>query len=236
MAYITLDLQRADVSYKATFAAPQFTILMNAGRAFQALHSRLTTYGLKLADIKVEGVAAQPSNFAIACTFPALNAVLRLKLESIELNAYSVAKSAALPPILSEAIEAAKEIGAAGGGYKPILYQQIVLESHGTLADVDARTFLASYVARNPWSTEADQHVSFAFNLGQNPTQGRLGASIVASPSSVLSKGLYVQINATFAGHFTLNDTVDRFLAFAREAYANLGLQPKDALPESHKQ
>lgn len=226
-ATFTWQTKRTDISYRATFSAPQFGLLTTAARSFYALHSRLGKFGLRLADIRAEGNATTPSDFAIVCSFPTVGAILKLKLETIEFSVYSAAGDSNLQAIISEAIEAVKEIAAPL--YKPILVHQVTLEFHGALTQTGLHDYLLRFVSTVPWEESRREGVNVAFNIGADSATGRLSAAVVVAKSSVLSDALYVQITAGYDGALALNDFVARYFAFVVDSLARLELaeQPK---------
>lgn len=214
--------RRTDVAYRATFASPQFGLLTAAARSFHSLHSRLARFGLRLSDIKVEGNATNPADFAIVCTFPALSAVLRLKLETIEFNVYSLVGDSNLQPMISEAVETVKEIAAPM--YKPIAIHQVTLEFHGTLSDITPRDYLLRFVKTIPWAESQHEGVNLAFGIGGDPATGRLSAAVVVAKSSVIADALYLQITAGYDGGLVLSDFVSRYYQFVIDVFAKLEL------------
>jgi len=218
----TFDIRREDLSYKAIFAEPQFALLFAAARSFQFLHARLAPLGLRLADIKVEGTAANPGEFTIVCSLPLRNAALRIRLENIELTAVSPAPAGVLREVAATGIEAVREI--AGSNFRRVAVHQVIWEAHGTL-ELPVLDFLKRYVPVSPWEGRATGGVSFSIG---GDSAGRVAGHAVLAPSVLLEGGLYLQINANFDGALSVDSVREGFSSLVQEVGQRLGIAPKD--------
>src|SRR5439155_24016786 len=88
-------LQRLDIVYKAPLHDPQFS-LANAPRSFHFLFSSLKPFGLRPADLKLEGNLANPGEFSISCPLPNLGTTVRLRFDTVEVNVFSPPQDALL--------------------------------------------------------------------------------------------------------------------------------------------
>lgn len=217
---LTYNVRQQSLSYKAGFAEPQFTLGWSIARSFQILYSRLIRYGMRLTDLKAEGSPGNPADFAISCWLPSHNTLLKFRLENIELSTSS-SDAAILVGILQAAIEGVKQI--AGDNFRPLIFQQLILETHGLLPEQPVDGYLARYT-----KVPAEPGVrtgGVGFNLGASADEGRLTANVVIAPSAIIEHGLYLQVNASWGGSSDLKQLQERFTSLVSSTLGILGLK-----------
>lgn len=218
---IAFDVKSANISYRAVFEGPQFGLLQSASKIYHTLYTRLGRYGLTLDGLRVQGTANAPAEFVITCSLPSTSAILRIKLEGLEVNAYAVTPDTKLVEVVVEAIEATKEITTPM--FRSISVHHVTLELHGVPSGIAANEYLLNFVKIVPWDESRKVGVNLAFTLGPDTQTRRVTSTVVIAQSAVVPAGLYIQVSASYDGRQHLNDV--------NSAYATLTL---DALKRLH--
>ncbi len=184
---IDFRIQQVDLHCTATLERPAFEI--QVADLYSAIWSKLEPFRVKLPDLKVESTSADPADQAVACTIVDLGAVIRYRLDRIEIWSRSsqlARDSARVEELMRRAVQALESV--CPSARVAALGQSLAM--HGFLSGVAVETLLARFV-RTPEATLpcGPSGVSFSFPRPEDNGHGAL----VLENSALLDQGLYIR-------------------------------------------
>lgn len=203
---LKFEIQRQDLFYKASFADSQFAIAGGA-RSLHFIYVRLKKYGVRTSDIKIEGNLNNPPDIVISCGLPTAQAVLRMRLDSFEINCVAPSDGALMQEVVEAAIAATKDI--AGAAFSGIATHESTWAAHGHMA-VPVADYLRRFVTQLPHGASSS---GLGFALGPDSSQSRLNTYAVVAPSMAVPDGLYLQVNSLHDGRLPIPELRGNFRA-----------------------
>lgn len=219
---IRFDIKRSEIAYRVRFADPQFA-LSNGGRSLHFLFARLKPFGLNVSDLKLEGALGNPSSIVLSASLIALGVALRLRLDTLELEAFSPPPDAPLVEIVASTLKAVEEI--AGPGYSGLATQEVTFGVHGIL-DMPVSSYLNRFIRTRPAGSTTS---GVGFKLNGDDAKGRLSTYSVIAPSVIVPEALFVQVNAAYQGRVPTAEVRQDFEKTVRSSLEGLNL----LLPEA---
>jgi hypothetical protein len=213
---VAFDAKRVDLAYKASFPLPQFG-LGNGPRSLHLLFARLRPFNVSFSELKLEGNFANPAGIAFSCFFPPNNAVLRLRLDALEVTATSPPVDN-LAEIVDAAISATKEI--LGDQYPGIAGQELTWAAHGQVNTTPSEYF-DRFVRKTPAGLSS---AGIAFSIGSDSSTERLFANVVVAPSVLVVNALFFQVTASFSARRTARENRVELQRLIRESAEKLEL------------
>jgi len=214
------EVRQAELIYSATLDPPAFDFPARWIDMEAAMYTRFSTYKLRLPDIKVESTSNNPGDFCIACWVYALGAVVRYRLDRLEIVSNSP-KLAADETMASDFVQQALDVLRAASSDPRVVLHSLTVALHGTLLGETQAAKLAAYVTRAPQGEPAltPNGVSFGSKLPSGDSRG----SIVFESSLVVPEGAFVKVTSEHSGALSEREAVARGADFFRIATTRIG-------------
>ena len=215
------EVRQSDLIYSATLDPPVFDFPARWVEMEAAMYARFSPYKLRLPDIKVESTSNNPSDLCIACWVFALGAVVRYRLDRLEIWSNSL-QLAADETLASDFVQQAMEVLRAASSDPHVVLYSLSLALHGVLLGETHAAKLAAYVTKAPQGEPVltPSGVSFLSNLP--PGDGR--GSIVIESSLVVPEGTFLKVTSEHAGALSEREALAQGAAFFRTATSRIGL------------
>jgi hypothetical protein len=218
-----LKVEQSEVAYYAALDPPAFVLGERWAALQSAIYDQLRRFKLRLADIKIENTTANPGDFAIACWIFNYGAVVRYRLDRVEVwsNSHRVGQDTSL------AMDMVAQTMAVLRSVSPdsqVNAHSTNVTIHGLLpgqGDVAAR--IASYVTKRPEGPPSFIPSGVSF-LSEFP-DGRGQGSIILERSAVVPDGAFMRVMSEHLGSLSEVEALNQAVEFFQASTARLGLE-----------
>ena len=214
-------ISSADVTIEAGYQQPAFGLFRDEAGLFARLVSRLSRYGLKLSDMKIERGNGSFGDLHLFCHLLDYLLTVRIRLDRSEIYCSLLTEENKKGVIAAavETLDCLRE--SVDGQYRAYA---ISLNVHGLLENTSAKTFLSGLIAAPP--TAAGPVTGNAVAYYFSPAQDRLASSLTFDVSAITPDGLYVRPQAVWdASRFTPEQVAERAEGFVRNMLGSFGLE-----------
>ena len=219
---IKLEVAKADLSFEAAFAQPEFSLFQNTPVLLHHLFKRLEPHGLRLSDLRVERGGGSIADHHVLCYLFGYWMTVRVRVEKIEVVCSD------LPEQRVEKFKAAiQDVLKAVKDCRPELSFRafaLAVGMHVKLSEQPVREYLAQFVSNTPAGLGASTGSGTVFYFG--PEGDRLLSSITVDMSAVIPDATYLRLHAVWDAKKVAVDSLPAAAdGFVRCAVEALGLQ-----------
>ena len=181
--------------YNGQFSAPAFKLLNNVVVLYENLIGHLKRHGASVGSLKYEVGIGDFSQANINCTILNFNAIVKLRLEAIEIsfhNLAAVGEELAFQ-VINDAWKAAKD------SYEPLILVEhtMTVTSHLRLIDVGYDELLRNFV-KMPEGLSGATKSGVVFYLGEESASGLKKGNILLDQSLAVPGQLSTLVSLTF--------------------------------------
>lgn len=219
---IKIEVAKAELSFEAGYASPEFGLFRDGPTLLDALYRRLAPYGLRLGDIRFEqGAGGVADRHFLLYLFNWMT--VRLRVDRIEIAC------AELPQEYLEKYRAAiLDVVRAVQDHKSGLSFRafaVAIVLHATLDGTQVRDYLARFVTNVPRNLGPAVSSGAIFYFG--PEGERILSSVTMEVSASVPDALFIRVQGVWdAQRLSLEALgANRVDAFVREALLSLDLQ-----------
>lgn len=215
------EVRQGDLLYAAKLDPPVFDFPARWVEMEAAMFAQLSPNKLRLADIKVESTSSNPGDFCIACWVFALGAVVRYRLDRLEVWSNNL-RLAAEEHVASDLVQQAMDVLRAASSSPHVVLHSLTVALHGVLVGETHAAKLAAYVTRAPEGEPAlvPSGVSFSCQLASGDGRG----SIVFESSLVVPEGGFLKVTTEHSGALSEREALTQGADFFRTATSRIGL------------
>lgn len=217
----TFEVRQAELTYSATLDPPVFDFPARWVEMETAMYGRFSPYKLRLPDIKVESTSNNPGDLCVACWVFTLGAVVRYRLDRLEIWSNSL-KLAADETVVSDFIQQAMDVLRAASSDPHVVLHSLSVALHGVLVGETHAVKLSAYVTRVPQGEPAltPSGVSFFSRLPSGDGRG----SIVFESSLIVPEGAFLKVTSEHSGALSEREALAQSADFFRTATRRIGL------------
>jgi len=217
-AATTLRVRHVDLSYAARVEPPAFDLGARWVELQSAIYSSFAPLGVKLSDIKHES-GAGPADLALACWILDHGAVVRFRLDKVEVWSNS-ASFAAEAVQVSDVVERAIAVLHAASPEARVVSHALTLALHAAV-DGASPPSVADYITRTPAGSPEmiPNGVSFLCQLASGSGTGL----VVFERSGLVADGAFLRISSEQVGSVSVRDAFDSATGFLQAAVQRLG-------------
>ena len=216
-----LKLGQSDIAFQSEFMEPMFELFRDAWPFYRRLHSALSPFGLRLADIRPERGSGTLADFHVALTLFRLTTTVRIRADRIEINCVDAGR-VDQKSLENAVIQILQTVENHANGLQYRNYS-IAIGVHGTLSGIETKTFLSKFV--NAASLDMGPQLAAGGAIYHGPEGDRLLSAVTLDLSAVVSGGLFLRAYAIWNGQGfepgTLPATANKYWA---EVLSKLGL------------
>jgi hypothetical protein len=191
-ASIGFELKSGDLQVRGAFAQPAFGLFQDFPGLCQKLYGSLASCGVALGDMKFEGSAGSLGDVHLAVTVLRVSAVLRVRLDYIELQCFNVRN--AVEKDLAEVFVRTSQVIAEHSPVAVSATYSLAVGLHGSLDGSPAASFIQQFVTAQGLHLGPPAGVGAVLYFGAHDS--RLGASVTMDLSAVVPDGLFLRSNA----------------------------------------
>jgi hypothetical protein len=219
---VGFEVQQAELTYSAVLDPPAFELAARWIDMQSAMHSGLSAFNLRLADIKIESTSSNPADLSIACWLLPISTVVRYHLDRVEVwsnNFRLLTDKVLCGDLVDHAIQVVRTVSPDASF---ALYRMAV-GLHGILSGRTVVSVLANYVTKTPPGTPqwAANGVGFARRLPSDDGQG----SIVFEPSAVTKDGGFLRTMSEHSGALSEREALAHAMDFLESSVTELGFR-----------
>jgi len=218
-----LKVHRVDMTYYATLEFPAFELGGRWAEMQSAIYARLSRFNLGLGDIKVESSSASPGDVLIACWLLGYGAVVRYRLDRVEVWSNS-ARTVADTGLTLEMVQRAMEVVRIVAASSSVSAHSVNFDIHGSYQGAAAAAAqVATYVTKRPEGEPALEPSGVSFLCDFAGGNGR--GSIVLERSAVVTEGAFLRVTSEQPGSVSEIDAVGKANRFLESSMARLGMR-----------
>lgn len=209
---IKLVVSRSDVTIEAAYQQPQFGLYQENRGLYARLVARLSPYGLKLSDMKIERGNGSLGEYHLSFFLLEYLVVVRVRVDRSEIYCAHltddnknrvIAAATETLACVRETIEAEYRVYA------------VTLNIHGLMENQNAKAFLGKLVAAPP--AAAGTIIGNGIGYYFSSVGDRSASSLVLDASALVPDGLYAKPQATWdASRVPLDQLAERAEEFVR--------------------
>jgi hypothetical protein len=187
---------QGDIAIQAEFAEPMFEIFRDAWPFYRRLHSALTPFGLRLADIRPERGSGNLADAHLALTLFSFTTTVRIRADKVEINCVDTGRvdQKSLENAVVQILQTVKN-HATGLQYRNY---SIAIGVHGTVLGTDTKAFLSQFVKAA--SLDLGPQLAVGGVMYHGPEGDRLLSAVTLDLSAVVSGGLFLRAYAIWNG------------------------------------
>ena len=186
-------ISRSDVTIEASYQQPQFGLLREDRGLYTRLASRLTAYGLKLSDMKIERGNGSIGEYHLFFYLLDYLVVVRIRVDRTEIYCSQLTadnKTRVLAAAMETLVCVREAIGAEYRVYT------VMLNIHGVMENQSSTAFLRKLIATPPAAAGAITGNGIGYYFAA--TGDRTASSLVLDVSAIAPDGLYAKPQATW--------------------------------------
>lgn len=214
-------VSRSDVTFEATYQQSEFGLFREDAGLFSRLVSRLSSYGLKLSDMKVERGSGTLADIHLFFYLVEYLLTVRVRLDRVEIYCSHLTEENKKRVIAAtlDTLDCIREN--IGGQYRAYV---LSMNIHGLLESQSARAFLNKLIVTPP--SEAGSVTGNAVAYYFSPVDDRIASSLTFDVSATAADGLYARPQATWdASRLPMAQLPDRAEEFVRRTLASFGIE-----------
>ena len=214
-------VSKSDVTFEAGYQQPEFGLFREDAGLFARLVSRLSSYGLKLSDMKVERGSGTLAEIHLFFYLLDYLLTVRIRLDRAEIFCSHLTdenKKRVIAATL-DTLDCIREN--IGGQYRAYA---LTMNIHGLLENQSARTFLSKLIVAPPAAAGSVSGNAVAYYF--SPVDDRIASSLTFDVSATAADGLYARPQATWdASRVPMVQLADRAEEFVRRALGSFGVE-----------
>jgi len=214
-----MAVRQVEAAFHATLRPPAFQFGERWADFQGAIFARLSPFGLRLGDIKVETPTGNPADFSVACWILGFSAAVRYRFDRIEVWTNSL-------PLLSDLDRAGNVVTAAVSvaqdlnGGASLAGRSVVIGVHVQPPADFVRLTLSRLVPQVPKGSPVLTPSGMAFSC--DIADGT--ASIIIEGSNQLPEGLFLRVTAEYNRSVSEVDVLSRTSKFIEELTPRIGV------------
>lgn len=218
---VAFKSSQGDLIFQSDFAEPAFGLFRDSWLFYGRLYSRLSTHGLRLADMKPERGNGSLGDFHLACSFVNFAVTVRVRLDRAEVQCLDVTRvdAKSLNGIAIGTLETIK-------GHIPNLAfrsHTLAVGLHGQLEGVPTREFLSGFVKGSLKDLGPSLGSGIVFYHGAQADQTL--SAVTLDQSGIIAGGLFIRIHVVWDGGAVTPDALPTVAEkHVRGVFAQLGL------------
>jgi hypothetical protein len=214
-------VSRSDVTVEAAYQQPEFALFGNESRVLGRLVDRLSPYGLRFAEMKIERGNGSLGDLHLLCHLLDYLLTVRIRLDRTEVvcSLLTTDNKRRVMAAIVDTFACVREH--VGGQYRAYAMS---LNIHGLLENQSAKSFLNGLIAMPP--PGAGQVVGNAVAYYFSPADERIASSLTFDVSALTAEGLYARPQATWdAGRLPLEELAAKAEGFVRDTMGAFGIE-----------
>jgi len=214
-------VSRSDATFEAGYQQPQFTLFRDDAGLFARLVSRLSSYGLKLSDMKMERGSGTFGEIHLFFYLLEYVLTVRIRLDRVEIFCSHLTEENKKRVVAAtiDTLDCIREN--IGGQYRAYA---LSMNIHGLLENQSARAFLSKLIVAPPADAGSVTGNAVAYYFA--PIDDRIASSLTFDVSATTADGLYARPQATWdASRFPVTELADKAETFVRRTLSSFGIE-----------